>query len=81
MNAAPVRAGNARIAVQGIAENRLLILTVTVRNVRTDPYDLGQVSIRVIDSEDREARSFIGGIPGESREREFGDGQLVQNQS
>lgn len=78
INTATVRIRNATIEVPEIAESKLLVLNVTIRNVQADPYDLRQSSIRVVDSDNRELRPFFGRMPGE---QEFGYGQILHDQS
>ncbi len=78
INAATVRPGDAAREAPGIAECKLLVLNVTVRNVKADPYDFTQSSIRIVDSENRQVRPFAGRIPGE---QELGDGRIAQDRS
>ncbi len=78
INTATVRTRNATIEIPEIAESKLLVLNVTIRNVKADPYDFRQSSVRVVDSENREVGPFSGRIPGE---QELGDGQILQDGS
>lgn len=78
INNASVRTGNASSEVPEIAEDKLLVVNVTIRNVQADPYYLRQSSIKVIDSENRGLQPLSGRIPGE---QELGDGQILHDQS
>lgn len=78
INAATVRTKDASIGVPETTESKLLVLNVTIRNVKADPYDFRQSSIRIVDSDNREVRPFSGRIPGE---QELGDGQILHDRS